>query len=167
MAYTNFLKPQSVTQTTGATEISWNLDVQPRNESTGCSTSEELTSFNAKSTGLLIWSGWDTSIIPSTSDGSTTTVINGIEVKVLSNKDARIVDSIVQLAQSGSVIGLNKADADASENYTYGSSTNVWGATLTYSDLISLQVALKYKSGSKPHKDTSYVYSVQLKIHYT
>ena len=167
MAYTNFLKPTSVTQTTGATEISWNLDVQPRNESTGCSTSEELTSFNAKSTGLLIWSAWDTSIIPSTSDGSTTTVINGIEVKVLSNKDARIVDSIVQLAQSGSVIGSNKANADAGEIYTYGNSTNRWGTTLLYSDLSTLQVALKYRPNSTPHRDHSYVYSVQLKIHYT
>ena len=96
-----------------------------------------------------------------------TTTVDGIEVKVLSNKDSRIVDSIVQLAQSGSVIGSNKANADAGEIYTYGNSTNLWGATLTYSDLSTLQVALKYKSGSIPHRDTSHVYSVQLKIHYT
>ena len=96
-----------------------------------------------------------------------TTTIDGIEVKVLSNKDSRIVDSIVQLAQSGSVIGSNEANADAGEIYTYGNSTNRWGATLLYSDLSTLQVALKYRSGSIPHRDTSYVYSVQLKIHYT
>ena len=96
-----------------------------------------------------------------------TTTVDGIEVKVLSNKDSRIVDSIVQLAQSGSVIGSNKANADAGEIYTYGNSINLWGATLSYSDLSTLQVALKYKSGSIPHRDTSHVYSVQLKIHYT
>jgi hypothetical protein len=96
-----------------------------------------------------------------------TTTIDGIEVKVLSNKDSRIVDSIVQLAQSGSVIGSNQANADAGEIYTYGNSINLWGATLSYSDLSTLQVALKYKSGSIPHRDTSHVYSVQLKIHYT
>ena len=96
-----------------------------------------------------------------------TTVIDGIEVKVYSNKDARIKDSIIQLAQSGSVIGSNKANADAGEIYTYGNSTNLWGATLTYSDLSTLQVALKYKPSSTPHRDTSHVYSVQLKIHYT
>jgi len=96
-----------------------------------------------------------------------TTIINGIEVKVFSNKDARIKDSIIQLAQSGSVIGSNKANADAGEIYTYGNSTNLWGATLTYSNLSTLQVALKYKSGSIPHMDTSHVYSVQLKVHYT
>ena len=168
MAYTNFIKPTSVTQTTNpTTEISWNLDTSAYNRFTGCSTIEPLTSFSSKNTGLLIFSGWDTSVVPSTSDGSTTTVINGIEVKVLSNKDARIEDSIIQLAQSGTIIGSNKASADAGENYTYGSSTNVWGATLSYSDLSTLQVALKYKSGSTPHRDTSYVYSVQLKIHYT
>ena len=167
MAYTNFLKPTSVTQNTGATEITWDLDSSPSNDMTGSGLQLPLTSFDSKSTGLLIYSGWNTSSIPSTSDGSTTTVINGIEVKVLSNKDARIKDSIIQLAQSGTIIGSNKASADAGENYTYGSSTNVWGATLSYSDLSTLQVALKYKSGSTPHRDTSYVYSVQLKIHYT
>ena len=73
----------------------------------------------------------------------------------------------MQLAQSGSVIGSNQANADAGEIYTYGNSINLWGATLSYSDLSTLQVALKYKSGSIPHRDTSYVYSVQLKIHYT
>jgi len=167
MAYTNFIKSRSVTQNTGASEITWNLDPSPQNTNTGSGTQSALSSFDSKSTGLLIYSGWNTSSIPSTSDGSTTTVINGIEVKVLSNKDARIEDSIIQLAQSGTIIGSNKASADAGENYTYGSSTNVWGATLSYSDLSTLQVALKYKSGSTPHRDTSYVYSVQLKIHYT
>tara|TARA_A100001011_G_scaffold328152_1_gene352691 strand:+ start:26 stop:532 length:507 start_codon:yes stop_codon:yes gene_type:complete len=168
MANTDFLKPTAVSQTSGATEISWNLDSQPRNVSTGCSTTEPLSSFNSKTTGLLIWSGWDTSVIPSvTSDGSTDTTIDGIEVKVLSSKDSRINDSIIQLAQSGSVIGSNKANADAGENHTYGTSTDVWGTTLAYSDLSTLQVAVKYFSSSIPHKDTAYVYSVQLKIYYT
>ena len=43
MAYTNFLKPTSVTQTTASSEISWNLDTSPYNISTGCSTTEPLT----------------------------------------------------------------------------------------------------------------------------
>ncbi len=96
-----------------------------------------------------------------------TTTVDGIEVKVLSNKDSRIVDNIVQLAQSGSVIGSNQANTDAGEIYTYGKSTNLWGATLLYSDLSTLQVALKYRPNSTPHRDHSCVYSVQLKIHYT
>ena len=40
-----------------------------------------------------------------------TTVIDGIEVKVYSNKKSRIVDSTIQLAQAGTVIGTNKAVA--------------------------------------------------------
>jgi hypothetical protein len=168
MAYTDFIKQTSVTQTTGATEISWNLDTSAYNESTSCSTSDPLTSFNSKNTGLLIFSGWDTSSISSvTGDGSTATTINGIEVKILANKRSRIIDSIIQLAQSGSVIGTNKAITGAGNDYTYGSSTSVWGATLVYGDLSTLQVAVKYTSDTKQHKDTAYVYSVQLKIHYT
>jgi hypothetical protein len=167
MAYTDFLKPTTVTQTTGATEISWNLDTSPYNTSTGSGSSEPLSSFNNKTTGLLLYSGFDTSAIPSTSDGSTTTVIDGIEVKILSDKEARIKDTIIQLAQSGSVIGSNKANTNAGNNYTYGGSTDTWGTSLTYNDLSSLQVALKYSSGTIPHKDSVYVYSVQLKIYYT
>ena len=98
-----------------------------------------------------------------------TTTVDGIEVKVLASKRSRIEDSIIQLAQSGSVIGTNQASGEikTGNNYTYGNSTSVWGATLTYSDLSTLQVAVKYTSDDKPHKDIAYVYSVQLKIHYT
>ena len=100
-----------------------------------------------------------------------TTTVDGIEVKVLASKRSRIEDSIVQLAQSGSVIGTNQATADVGNDYTYGDSSLVtphtWDATLTYSDLSTLQVAIKYTSDDKPHSDTAYVYSVQLKIHYT
>ena len=98
-----------------------------------------------------------------------TTTVDGIEVKILANTSNRIEDSIVQLAQSGSVVGTNQASTQVTtgNNYTYGDSTSTWGATLTYSDLSTLQVAVKYKSDSKPHKDVAYVYSVQLKIHYT
>ena len=102
-----------------------------------------------------------------------TTTVDGIEVKVLASKRSRIEDSIIQLAQSGSVIGTNQASGEikTGNNYTYGDSSLVtphtWGATLAYSDLPSLQVAIKYKSDDKPHSDTAYVYSVQLKIHYT
>jgi len=64
MAYTDFIKTTSVTQTTTSSEISWNLDTSVYNESTSSSTSEPLTSFSSKSTGLLIFSGWDTSVVP-------------------------------------------------------------------------------------------------------
>ena len=331
MAYTDFLKPTSVTQTTNSeTEISWNLDTSAYNVNTSCSTSEPLTSFNSKHTGLLIFSGWDTSVVPEnnnqdgvfvdafsvkdeetnphgitfnndgtkmficgqssdrifeyalttgfdvstasyvqrfaasaqdldmrdvqfSTDGTVmfllgrggthlgsvyrytlttgfdvstatfedsfdvkdqeinasglafstdgtkmfvlgtsgttgsekkvseytlstafdfspvTTTVDGIEVKILANTSNRIEDSIVQLAQSGSVVGTNQASTQVTtgNNYTYGDSTSTWGATLTYSDLSTLQVAVKYKSDSQPHRDSAYVYSVQLKIHYT
>ena len=156
MANTNFLKAQTVTQNTASTEKSWVLG----SALYGIATDGPLNSFGVTVTGLLIYSGWPINI----PDGST---INGIECKIISNKDARIVDSIVQLAQSGSVIGTNKADPTAGEEHTYGGSTDLWGTTTTLSDLSTLQVALKYKSGSIPHKDASAVYSIQLKIYYT
>ena len=64
MAYTDFIKTTSVTQTTTSSEISWNLDTSVYNDSTSSSTSEPLTSFSSKNTGLLIYSGWDTSVVP-------------------------------------------------------------------------------------------------------
>lgn len=162
MAFSKFIKPNKVAQTTGSAEVSWNLDVD------GCSTIEPLTSFNSKSTGLLTYSNFDISSIPSVkSDGSTATTIDGIECKIICGKDARIVDSVVQLAQGDSLIGSNKASSTTGEIHTYGSSTDLWGTSLTYADLSSLQVSVKYTSGSIPHKDTCYVYAVHLKIHYS
>ena len=98
-----------------------------------------------------------------------TTTVDGIEVKIIASKRSRIVDSIVQLAQSGSVIGTNQATSqiNTGNDYTYGTNISVWDATLTHSDLSTLQVAVKYTSDDTPHSDTAYVYSVQLKIHYT
>ena len=162
MAFSNFIKPITVSQTTGASEVSWNLDVD------GCSTTEPLTSFNSKSTGLLTYSGYNISSIPSVkSDGSTATTIDGIECKIICNRDARIVDNVIQLAQGGTLIGSNKASLTTGEVHTYGSSTELWGTSLTYADLSSLQVSVKYTSGSIPHRDTCYGYSVHLKIHYS
>jgi hypothetical protein len=160
MATTIFLKPTAVSQNTGASEITWNLDVAPYNVDTSSCSSTALTSYNGKLTGLLIYSGWDTSTALGTLDG--------IEVKVHSSKKSRIVDSTIQLAQAGTVIGTNKAVSTSGNIHTYGNSTNKWGqSSLAISDLSTLQVALKYGSGAQPHTDTVYVYSVQLKVHYT
>ncbi len=167
MASTDFIKAHKVSQVTASGEISWQLDSSPVNVDTSSGVLEPLSSFESKSTGTLFYSSFDISSIPATSDGSTTTVINGIECKIISNKDARIVDSVIQLSQSDSVIGNNQALSTAGEIHTYGSSTNMWGTSLTYGDLATLQVAVKYQSGSVPHKDACFVNSVQLKIYYT
>ena len=167
MANSNFLKANKVSQVTASGELSWQLDSSPVDEKTSSGILEPLNSFDSKQTGTLFYSNFNFSSIPATSDGSTTTVIDGIECKIISNKDARIVDSIIQLSQSDSVIGTNQALSTAGEIHTYGSSTNKWGTSLSYGDLATLQVAIKYKSGSIPHKDTCFVNSVQLKIYYT
>ncbi len=167
MASTDFIKAHKVSQVTASGEISWQLDSSPVNVDTSSGVLEPLSSFESKSTGTLFYSSFDISSIPATSDGSTTTVINGIECKILSNKDARIVDSVIQLSQSDSVIGNNQALSTAGEIHTYGTSTNMWGTSLAYGDLATLQVAVKYKSGSIPHRDSCFVNSVQLKIYYT
>ena len=43
MAYTDFLKPNSVTQNTGASEIAWNLDSSPYNTDNGSGSQSPLT----------------------------------------------------------------------------------------------------------------------------
>ena len=167
MASSIFFKANKVSQVTASGEISWQLDSSPVNVDTNSGLLEPLSSFENKSTGTLFYSYFNFLNIPATSDGSTTTVIDGLECKIISNKDARIVDSVIQLSQSNSVIGTNQALSTAGEIHTYGSSTNKWGTSLSYGDLATLQVAIKYKSGSIPHKDTCFVNSVQLKIYYT
>ena len=168
MASTNFIKAHTVSQVTASGELSWQLDSSPVNENTSSGILEPLNSFDSKQTGTLFYSSFDLTTIPSVrDDGSTATTIDGIECKIISNKDSRIVDSVIQLAQSNSVIGNNQALSTAGEIHTYGNSTNIWGTSLTYADLATLQVAVKYKSGSIPHRDSCFVHSVQLKIYYT
>ena len=102
MAYTNFIKPTSVTQTTTSSEISWNLDTSVHNETTSCSTSEPLTSFSSKNTGLLIFSGWDTSVVPSNN-----------------NLDAVFVDAFSVASQETDLQGIT-FNTDGTKMYVCG-----------------------------------------------
>lgn len=165
MANTIFLSCTNISQTTGAEEISWNLDTSPTSTNSYCVTSEPLTSFNGKQTGQLNYSNF---FSDNTIGGSPT--IDGIEVKIESNKANRIIDSIIQLTKDGSLIGNNKAVTDSAVSHTYGGPTDKWGTTLTYNDLITgtgVGVAIKYKSDTVPHKDICKVWNAKIKIYYT
>ena len=81
MANSNFLKANKVSQVTASGELSWQLDSSPVDENTSSGTLEPLNSFDSKQTGTLFYSNFNFSSIPATSDGSTTTVIDGIECK--------------------------------------------------------------------------------------
>ena len=165
MANTSFLSCTNISQTTGSGEISWNLDTSPTSTNSYCSPSVPLTSFNGKHTGQLNY----TNFFNNNTIGNSVT-IDGIEVKIESNKANRIIDSIIQLTKDGLLIGENKADQNSTVSHTYGGSADKWGTNLTYNDLITgtgVGVAIKYKSDTVPHKDICKVWNAKIRIYYS
>ena len=165
MANTSFLFCTNISQTTGSGEIPWNLDPSPTSINSYCVPSEPLTSFNGKQTGQLNYRNF----FNNNTIGNSVT-IDGIEVKIESNKANRIIDSVIQLTKDGSLIGNNKAVTDSAVSHIYGGPTDKWGTTLTYNDLITgtgVGVAIKYKSKAIPHKDICKVWNTKIRIYYT
>ena len=117
---------------------------------------------------------------------SSQTVV-GIEVELNVQRASRIEDLIIQLTLNGNIIGDNRASTVnpvQSDMYTgdyttplnpvgdyniYGSSTDLWGTTLTAAQLANstFGVVISFKSNQiYPHSDLAYVDQVGIRITY-
>jgi len=111
----------------------------------------------------------------------------GIELELDIKRAARIEDLVIQLTLGGVVIGDNlasiinpvQADMYTAEraitptpvpDYSiYGSSTNMWGATLTSSQIAdpTFGVVISFQSNViYPHKDLAYLHKARLRVTY-
>jgi len=100
----------------------------------------------------------------------------GLELVVTGQRNGRICDEIIQLCYQGSLIGENKFRyvTDPSGNLiitnqnTYGSSTDTWGAEIT-SELLSdpeFGIMVKFQSHPYfPHQDVMILDSVSLTVY--
>lgn len=183
MITTNFLSPTTVTQSTHGQELSWVLPGSRWTAGFTAMTMEPLRAVDNLSalaetriTGLLIFSGWDTSAVTGT--------LLGIEARVLCRKSSRVRDSQIQLLSSGQTVGNNRANAGISyynintadfgptqgnatgDDSIYGGTADLWNASLAVSDLSNLSIGVRYQSGSMPHQDFAYCSAVMLRINY-
>jgi len=113
--------------------------------------------------------------------------LTGIEFQLNIQRAARIEDLIIQLTLNGELIGENQAswvNPVQSDMYTgdfteplnpvgdynvYGGQTNLWGTTLTNTDVTdpTFGVVISFKSNTTyPHSDLAYVDRVALRTTY-
>lgn len=94
--------------------------------------------------------------------------IQGIEMKLTSNRRGRIVDECVQLCFNDDLLGKNKADLDLSPEKIYGSPTDKWETKLTATEIAdqNFGIMLRFQSHPKwPHRDPIIIYGIELRIH--
>jgi hypothetical protein len=111
----------------------------------------------------------------------------GIELSLNARRVARIQDLVIQLILNGELIGENRAsliNPIQADMYTadtavmldpiddfniYGSSTDLWGTTLSAQDITdaSFGVAISFRSNMiYPHRDTVYLDQVGIRLTY-
>lgn len=102
--------------------------------------------------------------------------INGIELRVIGQRNGRITDETIQLTYQGSAIGVNNFNYETDEegrlplfnDTTYGGTDDLWGADITTNILQdpSFGVILKFSSHPYyPHSSGMLVDSVSLTIY--
>lgn len=115
--------------------------------------------------------------------------VQGIEFKLVMERYSRVEDLLIQLTLNGELIGENRAStinptvanmytADTFEppveapgnDYTYGSTTDMWGTTgLTSADIAdpTFGIVVSFKSNvAIPHRDLAYLYQLGVRITY-
>lgn len=96
-------------------------------------------------------------------------VISGVEARLTSNRQGRIVDDTIQLCLDTVLIGDNQATAPIVPVKIYGSSADLWNtAALTLSDVQSTAFGIVVRLQSHhdwPHKDPAFIDAIELRIH--
>jgi hypothetical protein len=157
----------SGTTLSGSTSIVSNASNAMSSDNSYASNSSNLASSGNYS-DLLIVGGFGFSV----PNGST---INGIEVFIeRSDVNNKIKDNVVSLIKGGTIENTNKASAvgwpSTDATATYGSNTDLWGTTWTYSDInnSSFGVAFSWKrSGGGSSTAYARVDAVTVTVHYT
>ena len=160
-------RPSTLTQTTTADQVEWNLTGLPQHEndaSRGCGTKTPLTAvhglnqlFGTQSTGTLTWAGYRNPEIL----GSVTK----IEIRVYADKRNRCLDHTIKLTKDGAATGSNLATSTSGNDHTYTAAVPTGVTSTLHIDQLGVQT--QYKSGNVPHQDNMTVDTVHLIVTYT
>jgi len=97
--------------------------------------------------------------------------VAGIELKLVTTRQARIQDKTIQLEVAGEPISENRADLSAADTHIYGGDTDRWG--IRDSQTIPVESALfgviidLQPHTSIPCADLVYIRSVLLRVYYS
>lgn len=96
--------------------------------------------------------------------------VTGIELKLVTQRLARIQDYTISLLYNGEIIGDNKAYEHAENTQIYGDSNDLWDTTLTDVQVMdsSFGVVIELGPNKKiPHSDIGYIDSVEMRVFYS
>lgn len=102
-----------------------------------------------------------------------TATINGVKVEINKKADnaANVTDTVVKLVKGGTVGGNDKSSAtpwNTSFGYSsYGGSADLWGNTLTYSDVNSSTFGFVISCSAANVPETAYIEHVRITIYYS
>ena len=170
MTTTNFIIPGNVTEYSEEGAIAWNrirASIGGEDGWSSATTKKELHTISglwqerfASKTNQLWFTDFNF-----LSQG----ILQGIEVQFYVQRLDRLQDYIVRLCLNGELIGDNIANPDIIDLKTYGSSTNLWGTSLTAADIAdaSFGVAIALRSNvTIPHKDLGNINQVAMRVTY-
>ena len=166
MADTGFKLPTVAAQLDYNAGALWSSDTNIFTDSDVTFTSSDPTSNQY--TDKLFGSAYDFSAI------SNADIINGIEIEVradIEDVTKPIEENIIQLSQGTTLVGTNKSTgvdySDVWTTYTYGGPTDMWGTTLTASDIKNSNFGIclaffRTNTGTR----NIYVNTMRIKIYY-
>jgi hypothetical protein len=97
------------------------------------------------------------------------TAISGVEARLTSNRQGRIVDETVQLCLDSVLVGNNQATLPILPIKVYGGSINLWNTSeLSLTDVqnTTFGIVIRFQSHHDwPHRDPAFIDSVELRIH--
>jgi hypothetical protein len=192
MTTTVFLSPTTINQVTIPNEITGISSI----DWTGMEYITNTGSYAVSKKPLYTISGmWMEKFLSNTSQlwltgfniPNSSSTLTGIEFQLNIQRAARIEDLIIQLTLQGELIGENQAslvNPVQSDMYTgdfttplqqvgdynvYGGSTNLWGSSLTSTDVTdpTFGIVISFKSNQiYPHSDLAYVNQVAVRVTY-
>ena len=93
----------------------------------------------------------------------------GIELRLITQRLARIQDYTIQLILNGELVGENRANYMAENDQLYGGVNDMWGTVMTGADIMDASFGVMVELGHNrniPHADTGYIDAIELKVHF-
>lgn len=98
------------------------------------------------------------------------TNVTGIELRLVTQRLARIQDYVISLLYNGEIIGDNKAMEHAENFQVYGDSNDLWDTVLTDAQVMDPSFGVVVELGPNkriPHSDIGYIESIEMKVYYS
>jgi hypothetical protein len=93
----------------------------------------------------------------------------GIELRLVTQRLARIQDYTIQLIFNGELVGENYANYMAENDQLYGGVDDLWGTSLTGADIMDGSFGVMVELGhnrSIPHADTGYIDAIEMRAYF-